>query len=115
MAQALAEQGADIALCSRHGDEAQTAAAEIAAATGRRVVGFAADVTDRDSVSRLRSDCEAALGRVDILLNNAGINIRKPTAELTDEDWDAVMDISVKGSFLCSQAFLPGMLERKWG
>jgi NAD(P)-dependent dehydrogenase (short-subunit alcohol dehydrogenase family) len=115
MAQALAEAGADIALCSRHGAEAEAAATEIAAATGRRAVGFEADVTDLESVQRLKAGCEEALGKIDILLNNAGINIRKPTPELTVEDWDAVMDISVKGSFLCSQAFMPAMIERKWG
>ncbi len=115
MALALAEAGADIALCSRHGDEARGAAEQIAAATGRRAVGFEADVTDRDSVTALRTQCETELGKIDILLNNAGINVRKPVAELTEEDWDSVMDISVKGSFLCSQAFMSGMMERKWG
>lgn len=115
MAQALAEAGADIALCSRTGAEAAQAAQEIAAATGRRAAGFQADVTDRASVAHLKAQCETTFGQVDILLNNAGVNVRKPTAELTDEDWDSVIDISVKGSFLCSQAFLPGMIERKWG
>jgi NAD(P)-dependent dehydrogenase (short-subunit alcohol dehydrogenase family) len=115
MALALAEAGADIALCSRHLDEAQAAAAEIAEATGRRAIGFEADVTQRASVGQLRQDCEAAFGKIDILLNNAGINIRKATPDLTDDDWDAVIDISVKGAFLCSQAFMPGMMERKWG
>ncbi len=115
MAQALAEAGASIALCSRHGEEAQAAAEEIAAQTGRPARGFEADVIDRASVARLKADCESVFGQVDILLNNAGINIRKPTPELADEDWSAVVDISLKGSFLCSQAFMPGMLERKWG
>jgi NAD(P)-dependent dehydrogenase (short-subunit alcohol dehydrogenase family) len=115
MAQALAEAGADIALCSRHGEEARAAAEEIAAATGQRGVGFEADVTDRESVARLRRDCEAALGKVDILLNNAGMNLRKPLVEFTEEEWDAVVDVSVKGAFLCSQAFMPGMMERGWG
>ena len=115
MALALAEAGADIALCSRHLEEAQAAAAEIAQATGRRALGFEADVIQRASVARLAEDCNAAFGKVDILLNNAGINIRKATPDLTDEDWDAVVDISIKGSFLCSQAFLPGMIERQWG
>ncbi|HZO88007.1 MAG TPA: SDR family NAD(P)-dependent oxidoreductase [Chthonomonadaceae bacterium] len=115
MALALAEAGADIALCSRHGEEAEVAAREIAEATGRRAVGFEADVTDRASVAQLKRDCEAALGKVDILVNNAGINIRKSLSELAEEDWDAVVDISVKGSFLCSQAFMPAMMERKWG
>ena len=115
MAQALAEAGADVALCSRNLSEAEAAAQEIAGSTRRKAVGFKADVTERESVAQLRQDCEAAFGQIDILLNNAGINIRKPTPELTDEDWDSVLDISVKGSFLCSQAFLPGMMERKWG
>ena len=115
MAQALAEAGANVALCSRNLSEAEAAAQEIAAATGRAVKGFQADVTDRASVLQLKADAEAALGPVDILINNAGINVRKPTQELTEEDFDSVMDISVKGSFLCSQAFLPGMTERKWG
>lgn len=115
MALALAEAGADIALCSRHKEEAEEAASEISQATGRRAFGFEADVIERASVTNLMLECEEALGKIDILVNNAGINIRKPTAELTEEDWDAVMDISVKGAFFCSQAFLPGMVERKWG
>jgi len=115
MAQALAEAGADVAICSRNPIEARAAAEEIAAATGRNVAAFACDVTDRDSVQRLRRDCETDLGPIDILVNNAGINVRKPTVEMTDEDWDSVVDITVKGSFLCSQTFLPGMIERKWG
>lgn len=115
MAVALAEAGAEIAICSRNEEESQAAAQEIANATGRRVFGFRADVTSRESVFQLKADCETNLGKVDILINNAGVNIRKPTAELTEEDWDAVVDISVKGAFFCSQAFMPGMTERKWG
>jgi NAD(P)-dependent dehydrogenase (short-subunit alcohol dehydrogenase family) len=115
MAQALAEAGADVALCSRTREEVVQAAGEIAAATGRRAFGFQADVTEKASVAQLKQDCANALGQVDILINNAGINIRKPTPELTEEDWDAVVDISLKGAFLCSQAFLPGMMERGWG
>jgi NAD(P)-dependent dehydrogenase (short-subunit alcohol dehydrogenase family) len=115
MALALAEAGADIALCSRNLAEAQEAAEEIAQATGVRAFGFEADVIKKDSVLALKAQCEAALGKVDILVNNAGTNVRKPTAELTEDEWDYVLDISVKGAFLCSQAFLPGMVERQWG
>src|SRR5437870_7765004 len=61
MALALAEAGADIALCSRNGDEAAEAAQEIARATGRKTLGVACDVTDSDSVRRLASECQAAL------------------------------------------------------
>lgn len=115
MATALAQAGADVAICSRHLDEARTAAGEIAASTGKRIVGFEADVTNRASIVNLAAECANTLGAVDILINNAGINIRKPAPQLTEEDWDAVVDISLKGSFLCSQIFLPGMMERGWG
>ena len=115
MALSLAEAGADVALCSRNGGEAEQAAAEIRSLTGRKALGLVCDVTDKSSVLILKGDVEAEFGKVDILLNNAGVNVRKPTVELTEEDWDSVIDISVKGSFFCSQAFMPGMIERKWG
>ena len=115
MALALAQAGADVAICSRNSDEAQEVAAEIALETGQRTFGFVADVSDRASVLQLTADCNAAMGKVDILINNAGVNVRKPTVELTEEDWDYVVDVSVKGSFFCTQAFFPGMIERKWG
>ncbi len=115
MAHALAEAGADIAICSRNLEEAHLAAQEITAKSGCKAVGYRADVTDKDDVRELAQFCNDELGKVDILLNNAGINIRKPTPEVTESDWDAVIDISVKGSFLCTQALMPAMLERKWG
>jgi NAD(P)-dependent dehydrogenase (short-subunit alcohol dehydrogenase family) len=115
MARALAEAGANIALCSRHADEARQAAAQISEATGRRAAGFEADITRSDSIARLAADIAGALGPVDILINNAGCNVRKPVSELTEDDWDLVVDTSAKGSFLVSKAFMPGMIERKWG
>jgi NAD(P)-dependent dehydrogenase (short-subunit alcohol dehydrogenase family) len=115
MASALAEVGANVVVCSRNGDEAATVAAEIAGEHGGKTAGYEADVTHRDSVTILVAKCAETFGGIDILINNAGINVRKPTAQLTEEDWDSVMDISVKGSFLCSQAAMPGMMERGWG
>ncbi len=115
MAQALGEAGAEIAICSRNGDEAASVAKELTDATSRRALGVECDVTDPKSVRRLADQCLDTFGKVDILVNNAGINIRKPTTDLTVDDWDSVVDITVKGSFLCSQAFMPGMMERRWG
>lgn len=115
MAYALAEAGADIALCSRNLEEAHQAAQEITAKTGRKAVGYRADVTDKDDVRELAQFCRDELGKIDILLNNAGVNVRKPTPELTEGDWNSVLDISVKGSFLCAQEFMPEMIARKWG
>ena len=115
MATALAEAGAEIALCSRTPGEAKTAAESIEATTGKRSLGFVADVTSKESVRQLAEECSFAFGKIDILVNNAGVNVRKPTPELLEDDWDSVMDISVKGSFLCSQALMPGMIERGYG
>lgn len=115
MGLALAQAGADVALCARNEAEVKSAAAEIAAQTGRRAEGYQCDVVDQNSVRKLFDECERDFGKVDILINNAGVNVRKPTAEQTEDDWDSVVDISVKGAFFCSQRALPGMMERKWG
>ena len=116
MARALAEAGADVALCSRNLEEGQEALNVLTQALPERKFGaFKADVTDKQSIDRLKAVCEHEFGKIDILINNAGINIRKGTPDLTEDDWDAVVDISVKGSFLCSQAFMPDMMERGWG
>ena len=115
MATALAEAGADVALAGRSLDACETAAASLATATGRRARGFAADVTKLAELDRLAGEVDAALGPVDILINNAGINIRGPITQLTEADWDAVIDTNLKGPFLCARAFGPGMVTRGWG
>ena len=116
MARALAEAGADVNICSRNLEEGQEAVAELSRALPERKFGaYKADVIDKQSVDGLLAELSRDGGKVDILINNAGINIRKGTSDLTEDDWDAVIDISVKGSFLCSQAFMPGMVERGWG
>jgi NAD(P)-dependent dehydrogenase (short-subunit alcohol dehydrogenase family) len=115
MALALAEAGADVALAGRTLSTCQEAAAEIAAATGRRVEAYAVDVTRGADVTRLAAEVAAGLGPVDILLNNAGNNIRGATPELSEADWDSVIDTNLKGPFLCSRAIGPGMVERGWG
>ena len=115
MAQALAEAGAEVAITSRTLDHARTAAADIAAATGRRVVGLAADVSVSADVVRLAEDVQRELGAIDILVNNAGINIRGASESLSEADWDAVIDTNVKGPFLCARTFGPLMAQRGWG
>ncbi|MFN0120561.1 MAG: SDR family NAD(P)-dependent oxidoreductase [Blastocatellia bacterium] len=115
MSQALAEAGADVAIASRTLADCQREAAEIAAATGRRAAGFELDVADAASVERLKADIEAQLGPVDILINNAGINIRGNLQDLSETDFDAVMTANVKGPFLVTRAFGPPMVERGWG
>ncbi|QQS45833.1 MAG: 3-oxoacyl-ACP reductase FabG [Acidobacteriota bacterium] len=115
MAEALAEAGADVAINSRNLADCHDAAERIATATGRRVIGVRGDVAKSSDVAAMKSEIERSLGTIDILINNAGINIRGPIDELTEADWDAVMDVNLKGPFLCSKAFGPEMCERGWG
>ena len=115
IALALAEAGADVAVAGRTLDACQEAAGEIAAATGRRALAFAADVTLPAEVERLAHEVEDGLGPIDILVNNAGVNIRGAVEELTESDWDAVVDTSLKAPFLCARALGTGMRARGWG
>ena len=96
IAQALAEAGADVALASRSLDTCRQAATDIAAATGRRALAFAADVSVAAEVERLVREVESGLGPIDILVNNAGVNIRGAIEELSESDWDAVIDTNLK-------------------
>ncbi|MBL8168147.1 MAG: SDR family oxidoreductase [Acidobacteria bacterium] len=115
MSEALAEAGADVAIASRTLSDCQAAAAEIAAATGRHTAAFQADMTIAADIQRLKTEIESSFGAIDILLNNAGINIRGAIQDLQESDFDAVMDANVKGPFLCTQAFGPAMAQRGWG
>lgn len=115
MAKALAAAGADIAINSRHGSEAKAAADEIHQATGRRALGFEADVTRPEQVKPMVDRIIAELGGVDILINNAGVNVRQPTVELPLEEWRRVVEINLTGPFIMTQAVAPHMLKKGWG
>jgi NAD(P)-dependent dehydrogenase (short-subunit alcohol dehydrogenase family) len=115
IAQALAEAGADVAISGRSLEASAAAASDIAAATGRRARGFAADVMVGEQVTKLVAEVEAELGPIDILVNNAGVNKRGPVEELSEADWDMVVDTNLKGPWLCARALGPRMRERGWG
>lgn len=115
MAAGLASAGADVMLVSRHLGEAQAAAADIARDFGGRAFGCAADVAVPGEVDAMVATAVRELGKVDILINSAGINIRRPIAELTPEEFAQVMNTNVTGTWLCCRAVVPGMRERGWG
>jgi len=115
MATALAEAGADVALSGRTIATCDESAAKIASATGRRAKGFAADVTSSPDIERLVTSIEDSLGPIDILINNAGVNIRGTVDSLPESDWDAVIDTNLKGPFLVAKVVAPGMVKRGWG
>src|SRR6266511_1657632 len=114
-AQALAGAGADVALLGRRAEAAQAAASAIGQASGRRAIAVAADVTDPNKVRTAVGRVREQLGRLDILVNSAGVNIRRPSLEFTLEDWRTVIDINLTGTFICSQAAAPAMIEAGWG
>lgn len=109
MADGLASAGADVILVSRHLDQAQQAAAQIAGDHGHRAMGFAADVTQPDQVQSMVDAALQAFERIDILINSAGINIRGPIDALSLEQFREVQRINVEGTWLCCRAVAPIM------
>jgi len=115
MATALAEAGADVALSGRTIATCNESAKAITSATGRRARGFAADVTSAPDIERLVKEVESSLGPIDILINNAGVNIRGTVDQLNEADWDSVVNTNLKGPFLVARAVGPGKVKRGWG
>ena len=115
MAEGLAEAGAQVAVVSRHGEEASTVAAELQAACGVGCRGYACDVVQQDEVEATVAQAIADLGRIDILINNAGINTRGPIDELTLQEFQQVLDVNVSGPWLMSRAVGKQMKERRYG
>ncbi len=114
VARALAAEGAAVVVAARTVAKIDTVAAELRAA-GRRAWAVRCDVTDPTSVRTLAETATRHLGHVDVLVNNAGIAHSAPLHRLTLEDWTRVLAVNATGTFLCTQAFLPGMLDRRWG
>ena len=115
MARAFAEAGANIAISARHEDELEKAKAEIADGTNVKVEYFVADMTQRDQVKKLAKDVLAKLGRVDVLVNNAGSNKPQNLVDTTEEAWDEILELNLSSCYLLAHLLVPGMIERKWG
>ncbi|MFQ6133871.1 MAG: SDR family oxidoreductase, partial [Armatimonadota bacterium] len=113
-AEALAEMGADLALVDIH-EENMAKAAEELAAHGTRVLSHLCDVREAEAVQAMVQDVQQALGHIDILVNSAGIALWAKGEEMTEEEWDRVIDINLKGTFLCCQAVGRVMIEQKRG
>ena len=115
MAAGLASAGADVLLVSRNAAEAQAAAAGIARDYGRRAAGFGADVRDVAQMDAMVATALREFGHIDILINSAGINIRGPIESLSVEQFDRVMDINVKGTWLACRAVVPHFKQHRRG
>jgi len=115
MADGLASAGADVLITSRHADEAAAAAEKIAGNHGRKAVGIAADVSKPEDADAMVARAMTEFGKVDILLNNAGINIRGPIDELTFEQFQQVQATNVNGVWLATRAVVSHMKQAKSG
>ena len=102
-------------ICSRNGEEAEREAALLGESSGRKTLGIRCDVTDPDEVEALVEAAVSKLGRLDILINNAGINIRNPIEELSLEELEEVMSVNVRGPWLCARAVIPHMRAGGYG
>lgn len=111
IAEAFAQSGARVGVVGRD----QQRADEAAAAIGNGAKGFAADVSDTASVTKLIDDVEKAFGSIDILVNNAGITRDNIVMRLKDEDWDAVQNANLRGAFASIRAVSRGMMKRRSG
>lgn len=115
MASGLASAGAEVVVVSRHLDACESVARTLARDFGTKALGLAADVTKPAEVEAVFDAAAQRFGKVDILINSAGINIRAPIHELTTDQFTQVMEVNVKGTWLCCRAALAGMRDRKWG
>ncbi|MCL8484797.1 MULTISPECIES: SDR family NAD(P)-dependent oxidoreductase [Bradyrhizobium] len=108
MARGLADSGADIAVVGRNAAKSKTAVADLAG-RGVRAIAVTADVSNQDDVAAMVAQVSRELGRIDILINNAGMSIRKPPHLLELEEWREVIDTNLTSAFLCSKAAYPAL------
>ena len=115
MAEALASAGAQLVLTSRHQDQVEATAHQIAEQFNVQACGLAADVTEADQVDRTVSHALAQFGKIDILINNAGLNIRAPIEQLSIEQFEQVISTNLTGPWLMCRAVAPHMKSAGYG
>ncbi|MSQ24897.1 MAG: SDR family oxidoreductase [Dehalococcoidia bacterium] len=115
IAVALAQAGANVAVSGgRQRAEVEATAGEIRA-LGVKSAGLVGDAGSHADVARVAKEAAAAVGRIDILVYTPAIRPHQAFLEITDEDWERVLAVNLRGAFFAAQAVLPGMVEQKWG
>jgi 3-oxoacyl-[acyl-carrier protein] reductase len=115
IARRFAEEGAQVLLTDAHARRVQEVAAAMSKDYGREFTGLEVDVTNVGQVQGMVQTALDRHGQIDILVNNAGINRLQPVWEMSDETWDLVIGVNLTGTFHCTRAVLPHMIERKRG
>jgi len=114
LARGMAEAGADVLICSRREAKLKQVQVQIEQ-KGRRAEVFVLDVCRLDQIQRLRDFARERFGKVDILVNNAAFTVTKPAWEVTEEEWDVMVDTGFKGLFFCCQVIGSIMRQRGYG
>jgi len=115
VAESFAKAGMDVAVNFFSREKQAFETGDLVRKAGQRSILVQADVSSSIETARMIRKIEDELGPVQVLVNNAGIAIRKSLDEITEEDWDRVLSVNLKSAFLVTQAVVPGMRERKWG
>jgi 3-oxoacyl-[acyl-carrier protein] reductase len=110
----MAREGAKIVVADLQSEKANAVADEVKE-FGSEARGVGVDVADETSVNQLANATFAAFGRVDILVNDAGIYLKSSVVDMSEADWDRTLDINLGGNFLCCRAFVPAMRAQKSG
>ena len=109
----LAQEGADVIIDDRVADERTAETLKLVQATGRRGMVIGADLADTAATKRMIADGVREMGRIDILVNNAGVERNAPFWEVTEKDYDFVMNINLRGTFFATQAFVQHLRDSK--
>ncbi len=115
IATALATDGWSVAVWDIDESAATATAATLASTHGARMTGIAVDIADSAGVRAAVTKVEAEIGPIDALVNNAGIDVIKPFVESTEDEWDRIIAVNLRGTILCCRAVLDGMIERRQG
>ena len=114
IALAMAQEGAKVVIADLQSEKARSAAAEVNMRGGESL-SFEVNVADESSVKKLADATFGEFGRVDILVNDAGVYLKSSVVDMNEADWDRTMDINLGGNFLCCRAFVPAMRTEKSG
>jgi len=114
IAEGLASAGAAVVIGNRNADQGKQAA-EVLRRKNRKAHAISVDVSKRESVRKMVSAVLDKFHQIDILVNSAAVILRKPIAEVTDEEWDSLLDTNLKGTFICCQEVGRHMIEREQG
>ncbi|MFN7920733.1 MAG: SDR family oxidoreductase [Bryobacteraceae bacterium] len=115
VAEALARHGASVAICGRDETATQKAVSEIKSSTGAHITGCAADVRNREAVRRLFELVDGESGGPDIVINNAGLGVFAPVADMAEADWHRILDTNLTGVFHCCQEAIHRFRRRGGG